>query len=123
MPAARAFQPESSEALKYLSRMPSSFLRSPLMMEQDACIEIETKIKHLLESALKVNPAVINASHSGTPLLGRGIGLDSIETMSLVVAIEEEFKISIDDSDLTVHLFENVGTLANYILHKVTETP
>jgi len=92
------------------------------MMKQAACFEIEAAIKHLLRSVLKVDPAVIDASHSGTPLLGRGIGLDSIETMALVLAIEEEFGISVADSDLTVHLFENIETLAEYILHKVAET-
>ena len=91
-------------------------------MKQDACFEIEAKIKHLLRSALKVDAAVVETSHARTPLLGRGIGLDSIETMALVLAIEEEFEISVADSDLTVHLFENIETLAKYILHKVAET-
>jgi acyl carrier protein len=91
-------------------------------MKQDACFEIEAKIKHLLRSALKVDAAVIETSHSGTPLLGRGIGLDSIETMVLVLAIEEEFDISVPDSDLTVRLFENIESLAKYIHLKVAAT-
>jgi acyl carrier protein len=91
------------------------------MMKQAARFEIEAAIKHLLRTTLNVDPAVVDASHSATPLLGRGVGLDSIETMALVLAIEEEFGISVADADLTVHLFENIETLANYILDRVAE--
>ena len=60
-------------------------------MRQTAYLQIEKNIKHLLSSELDVNSSVIAASTSNTPLLGRGVGLDSIETMALVLSIEEEF--------------------------------
>ena len=92
------------------------------MLKQNGRLEIENKIKDLLVSELKVNRSVIDASSSITPLLGQGIGLDSVETMALIVAIEEEFEISVPDSDLNAPLFENIDTLAKYVLQKVTET-
>jgi len=59
-------------------------------------------------------------SNSDTPLLC-GIGLDSIETLALVVGIEEEFEIRVPDSDFTVALVKNIGTLAEYVWQKIAE--
>jgi acyl carrier protein len=48
-------------------------------------------------------------------LLGRGIGLDSIEVLALVSAIEAEFGLTIDDADLTVEHFRTLGTLVTFV--------
>ena len=90
-------------------------------MRQDAYLQIEKRIKQLLSSELNVNASVIATSTSSTPLLGRGVGLDSVETMALVLSIEEEFGISVPDSDMTVTLFETIGSLAGYIGQKLSE--
>jgi len=92
------------------------------MQKQDGNLEIENKIKLLLRSELNVNASVMATSTSSTPLLGRGIGLDSVETMALVLSIEEEFGISVPDSDMTATLFETIGTLTDYVLHKLSES-
>jgi acyl carrier protein len=91
-------------------------------MRQDARFQIEKRIKQLLSSELNVNTSVLATSTSSTPLLGRGVGLDSVETMGLVLSIEEEFGISVPDADMTATLFETIGTLADYVLHKVSES-
>jgi acyl carrier protein len=91
-------------------------------MRQDVYRQIESKIKQLLRSELNVNAAIIATTTSSTPLLGRGIGLDSVETMGLVLRIEEEFGITVPDTDMTVTLFETIGTLSNYVLHKISES-
>lgn len=91
-------------------------------MKQYTRSQIEEKIKQLLVFDLKVNPAVVAQTNSTTQLLGRGIGLDSVETVTLVVSLEEEFEICIPDDELTVDLFKNVGTLTDYIMHALLET-
>jgi len=90
-------------------------------MEKNLNSKIEEKIKNILVSELDVNPATIADCNSDTPLLGRGIGLDSMETLSLVAGIEKEFDIEIPDDDLTVELFRSIGTLAEYIIKKSGE--
>ena len=55
-------------------------------LREDMHFQIEERIKQLLGSELKVNASVIATSTSRTPLLGRGVGLDSVETMALVLA-------------------------------------
>jgi len=90
-------------------------------MREDAYAQIEKRIKQLLGSKLSVSASVIATSTSSTPLLGRGVGLDSVETMALVLSIEEEFGISVPDSDMTATLFETIGSLAGYIVQKLSE--
>ena len=92
-------------------------------MEEKIRLEIEEKIKNILISELEINPSTLAACNSNTPLLGRGIGLNSIETLTLVAGIEEGFDIQVDDADLTVDLFKDIGTLAEYVLQKITERP
>jgi acyl carrier protein len=50
-----------------------------------------------------------------TGLLGRGVGLDSIEVLQLIVAIEEEFELTIDDDELAPEHFRSIGTLITFI--------
>jgi serine O-acetyltransferase len=60
-------------------------------------------------------PASMDGS---TALLGEGIGLDSVEILKLVCAIEEEFDLTIDEGDLTAARFKTVDSLAGFIQEK-----
>lgn len=48
-------------------------------------------------------------------LLGRGIGLDSVEIIQLVTALEEEFDLTIDDDDLVPDHFFTLGDLVSFL--------
>lgn len=89
-------------------------------MKDRLFLEIEGKIKRIMISELEIKPSVLAACDSTTALLGKGVGLDSIETLSLVAGIEKEFDIQIDDHDLTVDLFKSLGTLVEYVLEKIS---
>ncbi len=82
---------------------------------------IEVKIKSILSDRLQVDPRALEGCSCETPLLGIGLGLDSIEAMSLAAGIEGAFDIQIDDDDLTEQLFENLSSLANYVQLKMAE--
>jgi acyl carrier protein len=88
-------------------------------MEENPRFKIEQKIKQILISKLEVNSEILATSNSTTPLLGRGIGLDSMETLTLVAGIEKEFDIEIGDEDLTADLFKTMGALAEYVSRKI----
>jgi acyl carrier protein len=81
--------------------------------------EVEESIKGVLISQLGVEAGTVAASDSDTPLLGRGIGLDSVEALALILGIEEEFDIEIPDEALTANLFRSVATLADYVWHRL----
>lgn len=76
--------------------------------------EIEARLKKVLlqRSTQPLNPEEITPD---VPLVGKGLGLDSVALLELVVGLEEEFGILLDDSALTVERFESLGTLARYV--------
>ncbi|MEJ5352434.1 MAG: phosphopantetheine-binding protein [Melioribacteraceae bacterium] len=43
------------------------------------------------------------------------LGLDSVGTITLAAALEENFNIVIKDEDFSLALFQNISTLAKYI--------
>jgi acyl carrier protein len=80
--------------------------------------DIEDEIRRILIDELGADAELLARSGSETPLLGRGIGLDSIEALALVTALEARFSVQIDDVDLTVTLFSTMSTLATYVARK-----
>ena len=49
------------------------------------------------------------------PLFVDGLGLDSIDVLELVVAIEQRWNVRIDSRELGEQVFVSVGALADYI--------
>lgn len=80
--------------------------------------EIQETIKRILMDDLQVDPSAIQDATADTPLIGRGIGLDSVEALQLGLSLENAFDISIPDADLTVDLFSSLGKLAAYVQQK-----
>lgn len=51
-----------------------------------------------------------------TPLFGpESLGLDSIDALQLTVAIEKQYGISIQDANLARAIFQNLGTLRDWL--------
>lgn len=84
-------------------------------------LEIEGRIKQLLIDDLQVDAALIETATADTPLIGRGIGLDSIEALRLTLGIENAFEISVPDADLNVELFSSLRELTAYVSKKLSE--
>ena len=78
--------------------------------------QIESKVRELLITKLRVSAGALEKFDSTMPMLGSGIGLDSMEAMSLAVEIEEAFGIVILDEDLNARLFSSLDTLTDYII-------
>ena len=87
-------------------------------MSKDFQGEVEARIRtcilRRLEGAM-CHPGEIAID---TPILGKGLGLDSVDLLALVTEIECEFDILFDDEELTVNRFENIGTLAECVKKK-----
>ncbi len=74
----------------------------------------EERIKQIIVE--QINPKFkLEELKSETPLIGRGVGLDSVSLLELIVAIEAEFGVRFDDSDLTPELFQSVSSIASYV--------
>lgn len=76
--------------------------------------EVLARVARLIDGLLP--PAAGDrAIEEDTGLLGQGIGLDSVETLQLVAAAEEEFGITVRDDELMPEHFRTLGTFATFI--------
>ena len=50
-----------------------------------------------------------------TGLLGQGIGIDSVEALQVVAAIEEKLGLTVNDDELKAEYFQTVGSLVTFI--------
>ena len=60
-------------------------------------------------------PPHLRLNGAETRLYGQGLGLDSVDALRLVAALEEEFDITIDDTELTPSTFEHIGALVSLV--------
>jgi acyl carrier protein len=72
----------------------------------------EDRIKEILIDQLKLDESIVNRDLSFDTL-----AIDSLELLELVVAIEEEFDISLDDQQLA--RLETLGEMSDFILEKI----
>lgn len=75
---------------------------------QELCARLKELVVDRLD--LQVDPAWVTDDQ---PLFGRGLGLDSVDALELVVAVEYDFGVAVSDDDLGV--FGSINRLADYI--------
>ena len=76
------------------------------------------RVKELIVNRLKldgVKPADIG---NDTPLFGEGLGLDSIDALELVLAVEQTFGIRIDDEEVGRKALGSVSALCGFLAEK-----
>ena len=75
--------------------------------------EIVAQLRSFLAARHQLaDDAVLDES---TGLLGRGIGLDSVEVLQLVGRMEEAFGLTIGDEELDASHFQTVGAFVHFI--------
>ena len=74
-----------------------------------------SRIKHLLVDALRLEGIAPSDIADDTPLFGEGLGLDSVDALELVVALEKEFRIRIQSHEVGKEAFVSVNALAAFI--------
>ena len=85
-------------------------------MGKDSLVE---ELKNLIIRRLKLEDVKPEDIDPAQPLFGSGLGLDSIDALELVVAIEKTYGIRIPDEDVGKEAFASINALADYIIrHK-----
>jgi len=77
--------------------------------------DLVLELKKLIITTLKleeVNPEDIEDEGQ---LFGTGLGLDSIDALELVVALEKKYGVAIPDSEVGERVFRSVNTLAQFV--------
>lgn len=74
-------------------------------------LEVKAKIKELLCDRLGIEPEVLEYD---TALFNEGIGLDSIDSLEIISAIDEEYGVSM--TGVGKEHFKNIDALAAYVI-------
>jgi len=82
--------------------------------------EVEQAIREVLAAQLDLEPQIIATRFSSGPLLGAASGLDSVDALNLITALENRFNFEVKDEDLEVNLFASIRTLAQYVVTKTS---
>jgi acyl carrier protein len=77
--------------------------------------ELEGRVKRMIVKAVKLKiPA--ESIESAKPLFGPdSVGLDSLDALELVIALEKEFGVRIPDSEVGRKVLVSVQTIVQYI--------
>lgn len=73
-----------------------------------------TELARKIVETLGIDLAVETVD-AGVPLIGAGLGIDSIDTLELVVMIERDYGVKIDNRAAGAEAFASLGALAAYI--------
>jgi len=78
----------------------------------------DVAVKKILGSVLNLGGRADDFARS-TPLLGYVPELDSMAVVSLITTIEEQFGIVVEDDEISAETFETLGTLIDFVDHKL----
>ena len=77
--------------------------------------ELEQNLKKQIVEQLNLNDVKPEEIETDQPLFGKGLGLDSIDALELIVLLEEKYGLKISQSEDGPKIFHSVATIAKYI--------
>jgi acyl carrier protein len=80
--------------------------------------DLKLRVKDMIIQRLKLEGMTPDQIEDGAPLFGEGLGLDSIDALELVLAIEQTFNVKIEDEASGMKAFRNVDSLTAFIAEK-----
>ena len=73
------------------------------------------RLKELIIEHLKLDGMTPDMIEDDAPLFGEGLGLDSVDALEMVVALQKEWGIRVEGADATRETFFSVATLADMV--------
>lgn len=77
--------------------------------------ELMLQVKQMIIDALRIEGMSPAEIEDDAPLFSEGLGLDSIDALQLVVAMEKEFGVVVPDAATGSTVFASVRAMAAYI--------
>jgi len=79
-----------------------------------------TEIKKILTDTLGLGDR-LDTMGSDMILLGNVPELDSVAVVTVIIAIEKKFSITIKDDEISAQTFATLGTLVDFVENKIAE--
>jgi acyl carrier protein len=81
--------------------------------------ELKKELKRLIVETLHLEDIQPEEIEDAAPLFGEGLGLDSIDALELVVALERAYTVIIEDEEVGRKAFASIDALADFVTEKV----
>ena len=78
-------------------------------------VDLIEQVKQLIITSLRIEGMSAADIETDAPLFGDGLGLDSIDALQLVVAMEKEYGVVVPDAATGTKVFQSVRSMAGYI--------
>ena len=83
--------------------------------------ELKQQLKEQIIAFLNLTPLTPEEIKDDEPLFGDGLGLDSIDSLELIVLLKKEYGITIEDPKQGRKILVDVNTLVDYITEHRTK--
>ncbi|MDY6802169.1 MAG: phosphopantetheine-binding protein [Bacteroidota bacterium] len=82
--------------------------------------DLKADIKNMIIETLNIEDITPEDIDDNLPLFGgeNTLGLDSIDAIELVMAVQRQYKVRIDDQNLAREVLKNVNSIAEFINNK-----
>jgi|SRR5690348_6621224 acyl carrier protein len=92
--------------------MPTTATYDEIREAAQARLDKNMKIKTLIidRLGLEVSPEVVSDNQ---PLFGRGLEMDSLDSLEIVVMVNNEFGVSVNDDD--IEAFGSINALVDFV--------
>ena len=77
--------------------------------------EITSRLKTLIIERLNLEGMTSDQLDAQAPLFGEGLGLDSIDSIELIVMLDREYGVKINDPKAGREIFKSIATMAEYV--------
>ena len=81
---------------------------------------LKSELKSLLVDTLHLEDMEPDDIQDNAPLFGEGLGLDSVDALEIVVALEKTYGVVIEDEEVGKNAFASIDVLADFVLEKKT---
>ena len=80
--------------------------------------KLKSELKQLIIETLRLEDVKLDDIVDDAPLFGDGLGLDSVDALEIVVALEKTYGVIIEDEEVGKEAFASIDVLADFVLEK-----
>jgi acyl carrier protein len=79
--------------------------------------ELKREIKALIIETSKIPDITPEDIIDDAPIFGEGLGLDSIDSLEIVLALQKKYEVGIDDQNLARNILQSINTIADFVVN------